>query len=207
MQTALRRAILLAVFVTSTSGVARAQTVCDQLFPFGLVPPEGGFGFGCAHQYNLRLGRGSGSDGNYWPLEYPACANGPCAGLTGPLLFVCAATSGYSCCISASQLVPLVAGNYSGPLRSGLAQRIANDTDTRAGICYSDYTGNDSRLGNVPLIQPIGNGDPNAHVAGFLRMFLSGPPPAGSDQIPVEFVDEVTPVRSASWGWTKILYR
>ena len=205
MPAKLRRALLLAAIVTSTSGVARGQTVCDQLLPFGLVPPAGGFAFGCAHQYSLRLGYGSVSDGYCTPLAYPACSNGPCAGLTGPQLFVCAATSGYSCCISVAQLIPIVAGDYNGPVNVGLNQRIANDTDTRAGICYSDYAGNGSRLGNVPLIRLLGSGNGEVEVVGFLRMFLARPP-SGNAQMLVELVAEPTPTRSASWGQTKIRY-
>jgi hypothetical protein len=202
IQAPLRRALLLAAFVASASGVADAQTVCDQLLPIGLVPPQGGFAFGCDHQYHVPAGPGSSA--YYRWLAFPTCPDGPCAGLTDPQLFVCAATSGYSCCISDS--VPLIAGIYAGPLRLGLDQRIANDTDTRVGICYSDYAGNGSRLGNVLLIQPTGTGATQAHVAGFLRMFLSGP--AGAfGLIPIEFVDQPTPVRGTSWGRAKILYR
>jgi hypothetical protein len=75
------------------------------------------------------------------------------------------------------------------------------------GICYSDYAGNGSRLGNVLLIQPTGLGASQAQVAGFFRMFLSGPASGPFNLIPIEFVDQPTPVRSTSWGRTKILYR
>jgi hypothetical protein len=204
---ALRRAFLLIVFVTSASGVALAQTVCDQLFPFGLLPPpEGSFGFGCANQYALRGDIGSAPGAHYITLSYPACENGPCAGLTGTSLFGCAATSGYSCCISVPEPIPIVGGNWEGPLRAALDQRIANDTDTRTGICYSDYAGNGSRLGNVPLIQFVGSDSSQVQVTGFLRMFVSSSR-SGVIAPRIEFLDQATPVRSSTWGRTKVLYR
>jgi hypothetical protein len=82
---------------------------------------------------------------------------------------------------------------------------MANDTDQRPGICYSEYVGNGSRLGYVPLIEPPGNGASQAQVTGFLRVFLWGPV-TGTGTIPVEFISEPTPVRSETWGRTKTRY-
>jgi len=189
-----------------TSAAARAQTVCDQLLPIGVTPPAGGFASGCANRYVLRLSSSSGSGSTYIPLAFPACANRPCAGLTGPFQFVCEATNGHYCCISVSDSIPLVAGVYIGPLRQGIDQRIASDTDTRPGICHSEYLGNGSRVTNVPLIHATGIGSIKTQVAGFLRLFLTGPWPANADLL-VEFVSGPTPVQNASWGRTKILYR
>lgn len=205
MLSALRRTLLVAALAISTFEVADGQTVCDQHFPFGVMAPEGGFVPGCGSQYVLRRTTGGGP-ASYISLDYPACASGPCAGMTLPLKYVCEATNGHSCCLSASQSIPLIAGNYVGPLRQGLDQRMANDTDTRLGICYSDYSGNGSRVGNVPLIRAPGLGASAAQVEGFLRMFLTGPAYSNSD-IVVEFVAGPTPVQSASWGRTKILHR
>lgn len=206
MRAALRRVMLLAALGMSAAGVARAQTVCDQLLPIGVAPPAGGFASGCSYRYVLRQSSSSGSGSTYIPLAYPACTNGPCAGLTAPYQFICEATNGYSCCISVSDSIPLVAGNYAGPLRQGLNQRMANDSDTRPDICYSDYVGNGSRVAIVPLIHPTGIGSSQTQVAGFLRLFLTGPLYGNSDLV-VEFVAGPTPVRNASWGRTKIRYR
>jgi hypothetical protein len=76
----------------------------------------------------------------------------------------------------------------------------------RTGICYSDYAGNGSRLGNVPLIQFIGSDSSQVQVTGFLRMFVSSPG-SGATAPRVEFIDYPTPVRSMSWGRMKVLYR
>lgn len=206
MRPALRRAVLLGALVTSMSAAARAQTVCDQLLPIGVTPPAGGFASGCMYRYVLRRSSSSESGSTYIPLAFPACANGPCAGLTAPNQFICEATNGYSCCISVSDSIPLVIGNYAGPLRQGLDRRMANDTDPRSGICYSDYVGNGSRVAHVPLIHPTGTGSSQTQVAGFLRLFLTGPLYGNSDLV-VEFVSGPTPVRNASWGRTKVLYR
>jgi hypothetical protein len=202
MRPALRRAVLLAALATSTPAVARAQTVCDQLLPIGLQPPVTGFQSGCATSYVLRQGSGPLL---FAPLVYPPCANGPCAGLTHPLLFVCAAANGYACCVSVADSILVGAGNLSGPLASGLGQRMANDTDPRTNICYSEYAGNGSRVAEVPLILSWGAGTTRVRVTGFQRMFLLASPISGT--ILAEFIDGPTPTRSSSWGRTKVRYR
>jgi hypothetical protein len=206
MRLAVRRVFLLAVLAASTSGAARGQTVCGQLYPFGVVPPEGGFAFGCANRYVLKRSTNSGSPETYLLLVLPACASGPCDGLIDPQKFICEAANGYACCMTVSQSIPLVAGNYAGPLRQGLSQRIASDTDTIPGICYADYAGNGSRLGDVSLINPVGLGASHAQVAGFIRMFLTGPLYGNSDLV-VEFIAGPTEIENVSWGRTKIRYR
>ena len=206
MRPALRSAVLLGALVTAMSAAARAETVCGQLLPIGVAPPAGGFASGCANRYVLRRSSSSGSGSTYFPLAFPTCPNGPCAGLTGANQFSCEATNGYSCCTSVSDSIPLVVGNYAGPLRQGLDRRMANDTDTRPGICYSEYVGNGSRVADVPLIHPTATGSSKTQVSGFLRLFLTGPLYANSDLV-VEFVNGPTPVRNASWGRTKVRYR
>jgi hypothetical protein len=205
MRSALRRALLPVVLATLVPGAARAQTVCDQLLPIGVVAPGTGFLIGCATQYVLRP-PGSSPPGSYAWLAYPPCPNGPCAGLTDGLLFVCEARSGYSCCISAPGTIPLPPGIYAGQLRLGLNQRFASDTDTLPGICFSEYRGNGARVANVPLILPAGNGITEVQVVGFARLFLVNRPfPNGL--LPVEFVAEPTPTQGTTWGRAKIRYR
>jgi hypothetical protein len=208
MRPALRRLLLAVALLVSTSGVARAQTVCDRLLPIGLLPPAGGFTFGCAQAFHLKLGAVIGPDGNYILLAYPSCASGPCAGQSGTTWLQCAAASGYFCCVGVAQMIPTITGTNVGTLAAGLVDRIANDTDTRAGICYAAYTGNGSRVGNVPLIQFIGLDRTQAQITGFLTLFLSGPPSGTgtSTTIPVEFIVDPTPVPGSSWGRLKLLY-
>src|SRR5215831_3109839 len=134
MRSPLARWMLAATLSLAVVSSARAATVCDRLAPIGLLPPTGGFGFGCSHLYNLKLGAALGPDGNYILLSYPACASGPCAGQTGLTLLQCAAASGYFCCISTAQMIPTLTGTNVGTLVTGLNQRIASDTDTRSAI-------------------------------------------------------------------------
>lgn len=201
--------LLATVLSLTTFASAQADTTCDQLVPFGLLPPSGGFLAGCSHLSNLHLGAAVGPDGNYILLSYPACASGPCAGQSGTTLLQCAAASGYFCCISSAQMVPTLTGGNVGTLVTGLNQRIAADTDTRAAICYEAYTGNGARVANVPLIQFIGTDRSQAQVTGFLRFFLTGPPSGTSTSttIPVEFISGPTPAGRSTWGSVKLLYR
>jgi hypothetical protein len=205
----LRRWLLASVLSLLTFAQARGDVICDRLVPFGLLPPTGGFSLGCSHVFNLKLGAALGPDGNYILLSYPSCASGPCAGDTGLTLLQCAATSGYFCCVSTAQTVPTITGTNVGTLVAGLNQRIANDTDTRAAICHEIYTGNGSRVANVPLIQFIGADRTQAQVIGFLQLFLVGPPSGSgtSTTFPVEFISDPTPAHGASWGRLKLLYR
>jgi len=207
MRAVLRHALPLVVLATLIPGSTRAQTVCDQLLPIGIVAPETGFQIGCATLYVLRYAPFGSAPPYYAWLAYPPCANGPCAGLTGGLLFVCAAASGYSCCVSAPGTIPLPAGIYAGQLRAGLDQRFASDTDTLPGICFSDYRGNGARVVNVPLILPAGNGITQVQVVGFERMFLVSRPGSVNVPLQVEFVAEPTPTWNPTWGRTKIRYR
>jgi hypothetical protein len=208
MSPALRRLLLAFVLSLPTLAPARADE-CAGLVPFGLLPPAGGFGFGCPQVYNLKLGAAVGPDGNYILLSYPACASGPCAGQAGTALLQCAAASGYFCCIANGQMIPTLTGTNVGTLVAGLNQRIANDDDTRAGICHADYDGNGSRVAKVPLIQFIGGDRSQAQVTGFLQFFLTGPPSGTgtSTTIPVEFLSDPTPVNSSTWGRLKLLFR
>jgi hypothetical protein len=203
------RVTLLAALMLAAPVVAGAESVCTQLLPIGLLPPAGGFTFGCTHPFSLKLGAAIGPDGNYILLGYPACANRPCAGLTGIAQLQCAADSGYFCCVSGGQMIPTIQGTNVGTFVAGLDQRIANDTDTRAGICHSAYVGNGSRVANVPVIQFIGADRTQAQVTGFFSVFVVGPPSGTgtATTVPVEFISDATPTLGETWGRLKILYR
>ena len=209
MHPLVRRVLPTFLLLPAMFAIAGAQAVCDHLAPLGLLPPAGGFSFGCSRQFHLKLGAALGPDGNYILLDDPACASGPCAGQAGLTQLQCAATSGYFCCVSTRQMIPTIVGTSVATLVAGLDQRIANDTDTRPGLCFSAYTGNGSRVGNVPLIQFIGTDRSQAQVTGFLRFFLVGPPSGSSTSttIPVEFISDPTPAHGSTWGRLKLLYR
>jgi hypothetical protein len=116
--------------------------------------------------------------------------------------------TGHNCCISVEQPIPLVAGNYAGPAKQGIDQRFDRDTDTRSGICYSDYVGNGARLAVMPLIEPVGSGVVETHVTGFLRVFVVSRVGSGiNNWVLIERIDELTPARPTSWGRIKTHYR
>ena len=200
---------LVAAVLSLSTAPAQADTACERLVPFGLLPPAGGFSAGCSRIYNLRLGAAPGPDGNYILLSYPSCAVGPCGDQSALTLLQCAAASGYFCCISTVQMIPTIVGGNVGTLATGLNQRIANDNDARSGICYETYTGNGARVANVPLIQFIGSDRTQAQVTGFLEFFLTGPPSGTgtSTTIPVEFISGPTAAYSSTWGSIKLFYR
>jgi hypothetical protein len=187
-----------------------ADQICTGLLPMGLLQPGGGFTTGCAHQFTLKLGASLGPDGNYILLDYPPCAAGPCAGTSGLVLLQCAAANGYQCCLSSGQSVPTLTGTNVATLVAGLDQRIGLDTDQRAGICYSAYTGNGSRVANVPLASFPGSDRTQMILESFASVFLVSPP-AGSAQsttVTLEFIAQgVTASTAPSWGRLKVLYR
>lgn len=90
-------------------------------------------------------------------------------------------------------------------MRGELEDRCSLPERCRAEICYSEYLGNGSRLGYVPLIEPPGNGVTQAQVTGLLRMFLSG-----SVTGIARFRSSSSPsrplVRSETWRRAKIRY-
>jgi hypothetical protein len=191
-------------------GAAVADQICDRLLPMGLLEPSGGFTSGCARQFTLKLGAVPGPDGNYILLDYPLCPQGPCAGLTSTQQLECAAASGYGCCVSSDQHVPTMTGTNVGTLAAGLSERIALDTDPRAGICYSAYVGNGARVANVALAHFPGTLRTEMVIDRFATVFLVSPA-AGSGQsttVTVEFLAfGVTPAAGRSWGRIKLLYR
>jgi hypothetical protein len=191
-------------------GPVAADQICDRLLPMGLLEPAGGFTSGCSRQFVLKLGANPGPDGNYILLDFPACSNGPCAGLTSAAQLQCAAAGGYACCVLSGQSVPTLTGTNVGSLAAGLVQRFALDTDARPGICFSSYVGNGARIANVPLAVFPGIDRTQMVVQTFANVFVVAPA-AGTGQattVTLEFVAMgVTSAGGRSWGRIKLLYR
>lgn len=189
---------------------ALGDQVCAGLLPVGLLEPAGGFTLGCSRQFTLKLGASLGPGGNYILLDYPVCANGPCAGLSGGAQLQCAATNGYACCILTGAQIPTLTGGSVGLLAAGLGQRFALDSDPTPGICYAGYTGNGARVAIAPLAQFPGGDRTQMVILSFAQVFLVSPP-TGSAQtttFTVEVLAQgVTPTRVPSWGRIKLLYR
>lgn len=203
-------ALPLAALLALAASTAAADQVCDQLLPMGLLQPAGGFTTGCSRDFTLKLGAALGPDGNYILLDLPACASGPCAGLSGVTQLQCAAAEGYSCCLTSGGLVPTIQGTNVASLAAGLTQRIGFDTDTRAGICYSSYVGNGARVANVALAQFPGTDRTHMTLLSFANVFLVAPP-AGtgtSTTVTLEFLAQgITATTRTDWGRLKLLYR
>jgi hypothetical protein len=193
----------------AASSAFAQNSVCSQVLPIGLLPPAGGWTTDCAHRVSLKLGASIGAGGNYIMITYPTCASGPCAGQGGTTALQCQATSGYSCCVNVSDVEPTITGTNIGFLVSGLNSRIAADTDTRSGICYSAYTGNGSRVASAP-VTTLSADRSSMTVTGFALLFITGPPvgTGNATVLPVEFLPTgVVPAHASTWGGLKMLYR
>ena len=207
----MRRLVLAlsAAAALALPAAAPADQACGSLLPVGLLQPAGGFTVGCARLFTLKLGAALGPDGNYILLDLPVCASGPCGGTSGLAQLQCAANLGYDCCLVSGLHVPTIQGTNVATLVAGLDQRLARDTDTRAGICAEDYAGNGARFVEVTLADFPGSIRTEMVLSTFLPAFIVGPP-AGtgtSTTFTLEFLSAPTPARPASWGRVKQLYR
>ncbi|TMQ72423.1 MAG: hypothetical protein E6K81_07485 [Candidatus Eisenbacteria bacterium] len=167
---------------------------------------------GCLPDYVLKLSGGTGANqGNYGALDFPSCPGGACSGMqpTGANTFACLLEKGYCCPISIGQVLNTETGAMTGKTRTGVAARIASDTDSRPGICYSDYRGNGQRVVYVPLTTPFtpaagGGGGGTVTVTGFAAFFLKDQVQGGSE-IDGEFLFTSLP-GSSSGGGSGTLY-
>jgi len=185
------------ISATATAKADRTCEQCEKMVPMGAVPRTGeqNFQVGCQNSYVLKKsGGGSVAPGNYLALSFPECDEGPCAGMpsTGASTYRCLLEHGYGCCIRIGQVIQTEPGTMSGPTNSGLNARFDADSDPRQNICYSDYHGNGSRIVNVPVITPIGNGRTNVTVTGLAAFFLTQRPNGNGDVI-AEFIYDVVP--------------
>lgn len=188
------------VSATATAKADLTCSQCEKLVPMGAIPPTGGANFqvGCGppNPYTLFQGQGGGSVGNWQAVTFPECQEGACAGLpsTGANTFRCLLGSGYGCCVEIGQVISTEPGQMAGPARTGLQAAWDADSDRRSNICYSDYTGNGSRVVNVPIIAPIANGRTTTTVTGFAAFFLKSRPSGGpATPVLAEFVHDVVP--------------
>lgn len=186
------------VSATATAKADRTCEQCEKMVPMGAVPRVGeqNFQVGCQNAYTLKRSsqQGAVAPGNYLALSFPECNEGPCAGLpaTGANTFRCLLEHGYGCCIRIGQVIQTEPGGMVGPTGQGLDARFDGDTDQRQNICYADYRGNGSRIVNVPVITPIGNGRTNVTVTGLAAFFLTRRAGSNGD-VTAEFIYDVVP--------------
>lgn len=183
----------------SATAVAKAELTCEQcekLVPMGAIPPANSTTFTVGQNYTLLQGQGGGTTGNWYAVTFPECQEGGCAGMseTGANTFRCLLANGYGCCVRIGQVIQTEPGQMNGPARQGLQQRWDNDTDRRNGISYAEYTGNGSRVVNVPIITPIQNGRTDVTVIGMAAFLLLERPTGGPAQpVEGEFIHDVVP--------------
>jgi Flp pilus assembly protein TadG len=181
------------------SATAKAEWTCEQcekLVPMGAIPPGNGTTFTVGQAYTLFQGQGGGANGNWQAVDFPDCNEGACAGMpsTGANTFRCLLANGYGCCVRIGQVIQTEPGQMNGPARQGLQQRWDRDTDRRNGITYAQYTGNGSRVVNVPIITPIQNGRTDVTVIGMAAFLLLERPTGGPAQpVQGEFIHDVVP--------------
>jgi hypothetical protein len=167
---------------SATAKVEPASTALCGIVPLGVSPPSGeSFQTGCSPGYVLKTS--SGTDGNYGALRFPACGDGSCAGMPsgGADTFRCLVQRGYCCPIDVGDLLETQPGNLSS-FRKAILGRFKDDTDQREDICYSEYTGNGSRVVILPVTTSInGGGVEHVTVLQFAAFFLKDVPGSGSD--------------------------
>ena len=198
--------------VGSTSNVSAAAVagqsppinkVCDGLSPLApepLVDPSTGTivtNYVIGQEYTLRFEGGQNpptGSGNYLVLDFSPIVGGNSGGaLVRDLL-----RNGASGCIGIGDTICSKPGVTSGPVRQGLNDRFASDTDTVEGP-YSSYTGNGRRILQVPIVsssptslQPIDNGknctQQPLYIADLVCFFLRHRVANGSTNVRGEFI-------------------
>lgn len=196
----------------SATATAQASPTCEQcekLLPLGAAPPNGGQGFQLGTIYVLQASPPNQvSPGNYQSVDFPACNEGPCAGMspTGANTYRCLLANGYACCASVGQVIQTEPGNMAGPTRQGLQSRWDGDTDRRTNIPYSQYTGNGDRVVNVPIVNMFPNGRGSVTIVGFAAFFLTARP-AGNNAVTGEYIRDVVPGTSGNCNSTVLSLR
>lgn len=167
---------------SATAKVEPASTALCGIVPLGVSPATGEtFHTGCSPGYVLKTS--SGSQGNYGALKLPACGDGECAGMpsSGASTFRCLVQHGYCCPIDVGDKLETQPGNISS-FRKAVLGRFKDDTDQRENICYSEYTGNGSRVVTLPVTTPIaGGGTEHVTVLQFAAFFLKNVPDSGTN--------------------------
>lgn len=177
---------------SATALVTHPSSPCN-LVPMGAIPPgSGSFTPDCSVTYDLKVGGGGSTTGNYQLLDFPPCdapEDGDCAhNPTGGSTLSCLIANGYHCCNTIKEGMTLTTepGNKVGDVAAGLQYRWNQDTDQRTNICYKDYTGNGERIVTVPLISDLPNGRSTVTVNGFMTFFLRDAP--NGQTVKAEFV-------------------
>lgn len=195
----------LDVTATATAQVELASGVCEGLIPMAPIVPPNTTWFdpqcngGVPVTYDLKADAGGGTQGNYQLLEYPDCQEGECGEVQGGggASIRCQTAKGYSCCVDVGQeFTATEPGNKVGPFRDGMQDRWDADTDQRANICYSDYTGNGQRVVRVPIVETFDlSGKKVVRIKAFAAFFLTKRPQGGGQDAEMigQFIRDTAP--------------
>ena len=183
---------------TASARAEPTRTVFCGLVPLWASPPQGETEFktGCGEAYALKVGGGSGNEGNYGPLTLPQCSGGECGagGELGASTYRCLLENGYCCDVSVGDVLTTEPGNMSAPTTRAIETRFNRDSDGRRNICYAEYSGDGGRVVMVPVTTTSGAGRSQVTVAGFAAFFLHDIPGEGNDnEIRGEFLHYVVP--------------
>jgi hypothetical protein len=168
----------LSVNADATAEVRRIGQPCEHLSPFAPEDvPDSLFVSDCGVEYVLKQGSGASSSGNFQLLDFPECNESDFTG-GGAAAIYHYTRFGYDCCFEiGDEWVYTQPGNMVGPFRSALQARFDDDTDTRNGICYQNYTGNGKRVFITPIIESFSvSGKKLVRIVKFAAFFLKDRP-------------------------------
>lgn len=188
----------MGVTANATAEVGPLVGVCEGLAPFAPEQLPGGADFvkDCGTTYNLHLGAGNSTTGNFQLLSYPECPEDDFTGGGGSAVRYYT-TNGWDCCFNIGDMIAVDTkpGNTVGPLQQGLQARWDADTDRNPG-CYQNYRGNQSRVFLCPIIEDFSvNGRSEVQIVKFAAFFLTQRPNGSMVQQGVQgqFIDYVAP--------------
>lgn len=146
--------------------------------PFGVVKQSFVFG----QTYVLKLGGGSGYDGNFGALAL---------GGSGATVYRNNIKNGYNGLINLGDWLPTETGNMSGPTLDGVNYRISLDP----AASFETVQKGSPRIIVVPVIHDLSvNGSSDVQVVGFAAFFLEGTGGQGNDNFVYgKFMEMVIP--------------
>ena len=158
----LARVLNITESVVSASATAQASDISGMrgAAPLGVIWQDFIFG----HQYDLKVGGGSGDTGNYGALAL---------GGTGSSNYRDNLQYGYPNWLRVGDLVLTEPGNMSGPTESAIQARLAGCNHSPA-CTFEHHVPSCSKVLFVPIIPGLPNGRGEVTILGFATFFLEG---------------------------------
>ncbi len=143
----------------SAVATARGQWIC-RYAPFAVQPPINET-LVPGRNYMIKNSPPNGTQGNYWPIDFPDCPGSECNAKGGAARYQCWLENGYPCCdvVQKNVCLPAEEGNMSGPTTDGIRNLIESDKDPRVGIYYD--------------LTPSDPPDPDAYQGDGRRLFVA----------------------------------